>query len=129
MVESANTYVAVIDDDASVCRALARLLRESGMHVVTYARGEEFLGDQKRPRFDCVLLDLQLATVSGIDFQRQLAERGEVAPVIFITANDDPQSREQALRGGCVAYFRKTAPGEEILAAIRKAVAPKEGAL
>src|SRR5262249_53630151 len=117
MSEGANIYVAVIDDDASVCRALARLLRESGMHAVTYARGEDFLHDQKRPRFDCLLLDLQLATASGLDFQRRLGELGEVAPVIFITANDDPQSREQALRAGCVAYFPKTAPGDGILAA------------
>ncbi len=64
----------------------------------------------------------ELATASGLDLQQQLAASCPNVPVIFITASDDPHLRERALRAGCIAYFRKTAPGEEVLAAIRKAV-------
>lgn len=122
-----NTYVAVIDDDASGCRALARLLRVSGIQAITYASAEEFLHDQKRPAFDCLVVDVQLAELSGIDLQQHLANSGGSLPMIFITANDDPAMRERAESLGCVAYLRKTASGQELLERIRS-VLSKEGA-
>jgi FixJ family two-component response regulator len=121
-----NTYVAIVDDDASVCRALARLLRLSGMQAVTYASAEEFLKDEKRPRFDCLVLDIQLAELSGTDLQKHLAAAGQATPIIFITAHDDPKTRRQAERLGCLAYLRKTAPADELLRLIRGVVAQKE---
>jgi FixJ family two-component response regulator len=117
-----NIYVAVVDDDASVCRALARLLREAGYQSVTYGSAEQLLGDNDRPRFGCLLLDVQLITKSGVELQEQLAASGETTPVIFITAHDDPKTREQAQRAGCAAYLRKTAPGDELLGIIRGVV-------
>ncbi len=119
MPVQSNVYVAVVDDDASVCRASARLLRASGMHAVTYASAEEFLQDRKRPQFDCLVLDIQLAELSGIDLQQRLADGGGCPPTIFITANDDPGMRERAESLGCVAYLRKTASGHELLQMIR----------
>ena len=115
-------YVAIVDDDESVRRALARLMRASGMQAITYPSSEHFLKDQKRPQFDCLVLDVQLATGTGIELQNQLAFAGNQLPIIFITANDEPSLRERALSAGCVGFFRKTAPGSEVLAAIRKAV-------
>ncbi len=119
MAAEGNTYVAVVDDDASVCRAMARLLRASGMHAITYASAEEFLRDEKRPAFDCLVLDIQLAELSGIDLQQRLADGGGCPPTIFITANDDPGMRERAESIGCVAYLCKTASGHELLQMIR----------
>ncbi len=127
MPTQSNTYVAVVDDDASVCRAMARLLRASGIQAITYASAEEFLHDQKRPAFDCVVLDIQLAELSGIDLQQRLANGGGCPPTIFITANDDPGMRERAESLGCVAYMRKTASGSELLRLIR-GVLSKSGA-
>lgn len=118
MPEQSNIYVAVIDDDASGCRALARLLRASGIQAITYASAEEFLHDRKRPAFDCLVVDVQLAELSGIDLQEHLSNEGGSPPTIFITANDDPGMRERAERLGCVAYLRKTASGEELLQVI-----------
>jgi FixJ family two-component response regulator len=112
-------YVAVVDDDASGCRAMARLLRASGIHAITYASAEEFLLDLKRPAFDCLVLDVQLAELSGIDLQQRLVDGSRSLPTIFITANDDPGMRERAERLGCVAYLRKTASGQELLEMIR----------
>ncbi len=119
MQAQGNTYIAVVDDDDSVCRAMARLLRASGFHAITYASAEAFLQDQKRPAFDCLVVDVQLAELSGVDLQQHLASRGDTLPTIFITANDDPGMRERAESLGCVAYLRKTASGHELLERIR----------
>lgn len=119
MPKQANIYVAVVDDDDSGCRAMARLLRASGIHAITYASAEDFLHDDKRPAFDCLVLDIQLAELSGLDLQQHLASGGGSPPTIFITANDDPGMRERAESLGCVAYLRKTASGHDLLRLIR----------
>lgn len=121
-----NTYVAVVDDDASGCRALARLLRASGIQAITYASAEEFLRDHKHPTFDCMVVDVQLAELSGIDLQERLASGGSSLPMIFITANDDPGLRERAEKLGCIAYLRKTASGQELLQTIRSVLSKEE---
>jgi FixJ family two-component response regulator len=116
-------YVAVVDDDESLCRSLGRLLRAANIQPVTYASAEAFLADTKQPRFDCVVLDIHLGGMSGIELgQRLVAERGH-APFIYITAHDDPDTRARAEAAGCVAYFRKTDSGADVLDAIRRAVA------
>ena len=119
MTTQNSTYVAIIDDDKSVCRALARLLGAAGMHAVVYSSPEEFLEDHKRPVFDCLIADVRMAGLSGIDLQQRLVDGGDSPPTIFITADDDPGTRERAERLGCVAYLRKTAPAQELLDAIR----------
>jgi FixJ family two-component response regulator len=116
-----QTYVAVVDDDVSACRALSRLLRAEGLQAVGYLSAEAFLADAKRPRFDCLVLDIQLSGISGIELHRQLQASGSSTPVIFVTAHDEPETRERALSSGCAAYFRKTAPGRDVLQAIRRA--------
>ena len=76
--------------------------------------------EHERP--DCILLDIQLGGMSGFELQTLLANSGSTIPVIFITAHDDPEIREQAKGTNCVAYLRKTDPGQAVLEAIRKAV-------
>ena len=76
----------------------------------------------RQPRFACLLLDVQLLGMSGLDLQRQLAVEGVTTPVLFITAHDDPQARAQAMARGCVGFFRKTDAGSELLDAIRRVV-------
>ena len=115
-----NIYIAVVDDDESICRSLSRLLRATGIQPITYHSAEAFLSDTKHPRFDCLVLDVQLGGMSGIELQRQLAAAGEKTPVIFITAHDSPETRETALAAGCAGYFRKTDSGTEVLKAIRR---------
>lgn len=115
-----TTYVAVIDDDTSVCRSTARLLRASGIHAIVYPSVEEFLEDHKRPVFDCLVVDVQMAGLTGLDLQQRLINSGGSPPTIFITADDDPGTRERAERLGCAAYLRKTAPAHELLEVIRR---------
>jgi FixJ family two-component response regulator len=120
-----QTYVAVVDDDESLCRSLGRLLRAEGMQPVTYLSAEAFLADTKQPRFDCLVFDIQLGGMSGIELHRQLNSSGSKTPVIYLTAHDEPATREEAQAAGCAAYFRKTAPGKAVLEAIRRAAGLK----
>ena len=116
-------YVAVIDDDENICRAFGRLLRAAGLQPITYDSAESFLADTKHPQFSCLLLDIQLGAMSGIEFAQRLVAAGGRTPIIFITAHDDPEARRAAEELGCAAYFRKTDSGKDVLEAIRRVAA------
>jgi len=113
--------VAIIDDDASANRALGRLLRGAGFDPKGFESAEAFLADPSRASFGCLLVDIQLTGMSGLQLQRQLQTEGSRLPVIFITAHDDPAARDEAVRRGCAAFFRKTDPGVLIIDALRRA--------
>jgi FixJ family two-component response regulator len=113
-------YVAVVDDDEDLCRSLGRLLRAAGMQPITYASAEAFLADTKRPRFDCLVLDIQLGGMSGLELGEQLTKEGGHAPFICITAHEEPSTRAKAAAAGCSAFFRKTDAGADVLDAIRR---------
>ena len=115
--------VAIIDDDASANRALGRLLRGSGFDPSGFDSAESYLADPLRRSFACVLADIQLTGMSGLELQRQLQALGNHTPVIFITAHDDPGYRAEAVRRGCVGFFRRTDPGALIVDALRRAIA------
>jgi FixJ family two-component response regulator len=113
-------YIAVIDDDESLCRSLARLLQQAGFHAITYPSAEVFLADPLRRYFDCLLVDVQLGGLSGIEMHSKLKEQGNRTPVVYITAFDDPRAREEALAMGCAGYFRKSDSGFDILETVRR---------
>jgi len=112
--------VAVVDDDPSLCRSLGRLLRAAGMRPVTYGSAEAFLADSAQPPFDCLVLDVQLGGMSGLELGHWLAAEGGAPPIIYVTAYDDAETRRRAERAGCSAYFRKTDGGDGLLEAIRR---------
>ena len=113
-----RSYIAVIDDDESLCRSLCRLLNVAGYHPVTFLSAEDFLEDTHRPKFGCLLIDIQLSGMSGIELHRRLVADGVSTPIIYITAYDDPAARAEAENSGCAAFFRKTDAGQDILQAI-----------
>jgi FixJ family two-component response regulator len=88
---------------------------------VAFSDAESFLADRERARFDCLVLDIQLGGMSGIELNQRLADFGSSTPVIFVTAHDSPEVRELAIRTGCAAYLQKTDSGETVLAAIHQA--------
>lgn len=92
------------------------------MQPITYSSAEDFRADTKRPRFDCLVLDIQLLGMSGLDLQKQLVAEGVTTPVLFITAHDDPRTHGEAITDGCAGYFRKADAGSELLDAIRHIV-------
>ena len=123
MSSATTIYVAVVDDDETICRSFGRLLRAAGMQPITYGSAEAFLADTKHPQFSCLVLDIQLGGMSGIELARRLAAVGGRTPVVFITAHDDPEARSAAEALGCAAYFRKTDSGKDVLETIRKVAA------
>jgi FixJ family two-component response regulator len=116
--------VAVVDDDESFARSLERLFRASGFVARTYPSAEAFLAPTPLPQPDCLVLDIHLGGMSGLDLQRQLCEAGDPPPIIFVTAHDAPKVREEAQRAGCSAYFLKPVPRKPLIEAITKAVHP-----
>jgi FixJ family two-component response regulator len=120
---SRRHYIGVIDDDESVCRSLARLLQQAGFHAITYPSAEVFLADPLRKYFDCLLVDVQLGGISGIEMHAKLKKQGDRTPVVYITGFDDPRAREEALAMGCAGYFRKSDAGFDILETVRRVTA------
>jgi FixJ family two-component response regulator len=122
MNSNKNIYVAVVDDDESVCRSFSRLLRAAHFQPVTYLSAEAFLADTKHPKFDCLVLDIQLEGMSGLELRNRLSAVNDGTPVVFVTAHDDnSEMRLQAEASGCAGFFGKTDSGDEILEAIRRA--------
>jgi FixJ family two-component response regulator len=99
--------VFVVDDDESVRKALRRLLRANGFEVMTFGSAEDFLASGRVQTGGCIVLDIRLSGMSGLDLYEELASSGSDYPVIFITAHDNPQWRESAMGMGAVGYLRK----------------------
>ncbi len=116
--------VALVDDDASVRRALRRLLLASGMEVQDYASGADFLDSLARRTPDCLVLDLQMPGMTGLDIQRRLAHDGVKLPTVIITAHDEPGARLRCVNAGAAAYLTKPLSVEILLEAIRRALYP-----
>ncbi|CAD6551541.1 Response regulator protein TodT [Paraburkholderia kirstenboschensis] len=116
-------FVVIVDDDESVCRAIKRLLRSVGIAAETFASGDAFLNTLLSiPSYhpDCVILDVQMPGINGLEVQRRLSGSG--APVIFITAHDDISVREQAFASGAVAYIRKPFSDDLFVRTVRAAL-------
>ena len=115
-------HVAVIDDDASVRKALTRLLRAANLDVDAFASGREFLDSLPSNRPDCIVLDFDMPGMNAVDVLQQLAREGMPAPTIVVSGHDGLQDHSQCLSAGAVAYFRKPFDDEELLEAIYRAV-------
>lgn len=123
--------IAIVDDDASVCRALKRLIRSLDMHAEAFSSGEAYLElAAATPSFkpDCLILDVQMPKMSGLELQSRIAGTG--VPIVFITAHDEVGAREQALAAGAVALLRKPFDDELLIKTLNAALAhgePAEG--
>jgi FixJ family two-component response regulator len=113
--------VAVVDDEPAVRKALGRLLRTVGYEPRQFAGAEEFLRALGHERFACVILDLQMPGMSGLELQAWPAFRQAGVPAIVISARDDGATRAACLAAGALAYLPKPVDDAELLAAIRKA--------
>jgi FixJ family two-component response regulator len=114
--------VCVVDDDHSILRALRRLLDATGFRVETFSSAEAFLKSAQRESADCLVLDVHLGGLSGLDLQERLAQSGVRTPIVIITAHDDPPTRERARRAGAIEYLRKPFDDESLVDAIHKAI-------
>ena len=114
--------IAIVEDNVSIQRALARLLATAGWQAHTFASAEAFLHTCMHVVPDCLLLDLWLPGMSGVELLEQLAATGSLLPAILMTARDDPQMHRRALQAGVVAYFLKPLEGPALLQAIQDAL-------
>ncbi len=102
-----NLRIAVVDDDVAVRQALMRLLETSSCEVQTFKSARELLGSLATAIPECMIVDLQMPQMSGLDLQRHLAHQGIHIPTIVITAHDDPGNREKCIAAGAAAYLLK----------------------
>jgi FixJ family two-component response regulator len=114
--------VAVVDDDPSMLRAMENLLDAHGFATEIFLSAEEFLDRRAATRVDCLLLDVDLGGMSGIELWRELKDSGSTLPVVFMTALDDEATRSEAQQAGCIAYFRKPFSSRPLIDTIRKAM-------
>ena len=114
--------VSIVDDDSSILRALSRLLGTAGYRVKTYDRASAFLEDRPPRGPSCLILDLRMPGLGGLDLQRELAARGLAQPVIFLTGHGTVPSSVEAMKAGAVDFLTKPVPGEALLEAVRGAL-------
>jgi FixJ family two-component response regulator len=117
----ASRFIAIIDSDRGVRRAVGRLLRAYGFRSQGYASAEAFLARGRTDDPACLMLDVELDGMSGIDLLHRLKADGFALPVVVMTAAADESTRRDAIAAGCVAYLQKPCSAELLLAAIAKA--------
>lgn len=123
MNPSQPQLVAIVDDEEALREATESLLRAAGYAAESFASAEEFLRSPCRRRAGCLILDVRLPGMSGLELQRVLACSGSPIPTILITAQEDSsgQLQAQALRAGALAFLRKPFGDEDVFAAIEVA--------
>ena len=114
--------VFVVDDDASVRNALKSLIRSVGLQVELFGSAQEFLQSKRPNAPSCLILDIRLPGISGLDFQRKLAEAGNFIPIIFITGHGDIPMSVRAMKGGAVEFLTKPFRDQDLLDAIHVAL-------
>ena len=114
--------VVVIDDDASLRRSLSNLLGSVGYHVETFISAEAFLESTHRERSGCLVLDLRMPAMSGLDLLRHLAATGSLVPAIVLTAHGNDEARRECLEAGAFAFLEKPFRSATLLDAVHRAL-------
>ena len=122
MTQASAATVFVIDDDAAVRESIQGLLKSVGLRCETFATAQEFLLSKQRNRPSCLVLDVRLPGVSGLDFQHELAEAGVQIPIIFITGYGDIPMTVKAMKSGAVEFLTKPFRDQDLLDAIHQAL-------
>jgi FixJ family two-component response regulator len=122
MSEGDTEIVAVVDDDASLRRSVRNLLTSVGFRVQAFASAEEFLESPHRANTGCLVLDVRMAGMNGLDLLKHLGAIGSRIPVVMLTAHGDDEARRRALQAGAVAFLGKPFRGDALLEAVRTAL-------
>ena len=122
MKSAAIPTVFIIDDDRGMRQAIHDLVESVGLRAESFATGEEFLNRRQIARPSCLVLDVRLPQMSGLDFQRRLGETGMHIPIIFVTAHGDIPMSVRALKSGAVEFLTKPFRDQDLLDAIQQAL-------
>ena len=125
MLSDQAEVIAVVDDDACMRQAIDKLLSALGYRAETYGSADEFVAVALRTEAKCLLLDIELGPITGIELARHLVSMGLSFPTIFITASDDERFRRDAIALGCVDYLQKPFPPKRLISAIDRAIGCK----
>ncbi len=121
-MSEATPIVFVVDDDPSVRHAIKRLLGSVGLQVELFGSAQEFLRSKRPDAPSCLVLDVRLPGISGLDFQRELAEANIHIPIIFITGHGDIPMSVRAMKAGAVEFLTKPFRGQDLLDAVQLAI-------
>jgi FixJ family two-component response regulator len=124
-MSKAPRTIGIVEDDPSMLRATEALLDAHGFVIMSFTSAEEFLARGITSQFDCLVLDIHLGGMSGIELHHRLKALGRGYPVIFVTALENEGVWRQALQSGCIACLRKPLPAGQLVDAIAKAVSPQ----
>jgi len=117
-----NLRISVVDDDVSMRQAIRGLLKSAGFHAEVFASAEEVLKSGRLSGTACLILDVRMPGMSGIELQERLIASGRMVPIIFITAHADEEERARALERGAVDCLQKPFTDDALLDAIAKAI-------
>ncbi len=120
--ETKARIVAVVDDDEAFRTALGRLLKSAGLGVRSYASAEDFLNSGEQRETGCLIADIRMPGMSGLDLQAKLNSDHCPIPTIFMTAHGDEKMRLQAMRGGAVKFLAKPFDGSTLIESVRAAL-------
>jgi FixJ family two-component response regulator len=120
--DEAKIRIYVVDDDASVRQALEMLFLSADMEVQTFELAKDFLKCKLREEKACLITDIKMKGLRGLELQQQLIERGIKIPVIFLTAFDSNESRQRAKQAGAAGYFQKPVDDQALLDTIKWAL-------
>jgi two-component system, LuxR family, response regulator FixJ len=128
-MQSVSRLISIVDDDPSVRGGLISLMRSAGFATQAFASAEEFLSLAHRDDIACLILDVRLPGISGLELQSQLTATvsNHRIPVVFMTAHDDEATRQRALKGGAVDFLLKPVRREALLNAVHSALQQNEG--
>ena len=121
-LRESGAIIAVVDDDASVREGLSRLIRSAGLRAETFASAQEFLDRPRTEPPSCVVLDLELPGLSGLDLQKRMAEVDLEIPIVFLTGHGDIPASVEAMKAGAVEFLSKPVEEKQLLKAIQEAV-------
>jgi FixJ family two-component response regulator len=121
-VTEAETTVFVVDDDVAMRRSLENLIHSVGLRVEAFASAQEFMDSKREDVPGCLVLDVRLPGLSGLDLQKRMAEADIKIPIIFITGHGDIQMTVQAMKAGAVEFLPKPFRDQELLDAIQQAL-------
>ena len=119
--------VFIVDDDASVRRSLARLVRAAGFDVETFASAREFLACPRYESVSCLVLDVRMPGLTGLDLQETLATAGQRLPIVFITGYPEARAQVKAMNGGAIDFLSKPVNDRDLLDAIERALTNAPG--
>jgi FixJ family two-component response regulator len=120
--QEAKPVVFIVDDDLSVRKSLSRLLESLGFDTETFASGDEFLTRQKHQGVGCLVLDVRMPGLSGMDLQQELETTGDCMPIVFVTGHGDITMSVQAMKKGAVDFLTKPFNEDELLHAVNAAI-------